>query len=149
MIYSGAVHFDRLLAFAVRQRERRLSHPDIALCGFESWASGALDGRHVAPWSHTERAGAPVSQLHCKRRDQDNLDHTLFSDGWIAACDAIRTLSCSWSRWNGMNSPLPDYRDRTMVWKLDPAVHTPGNNLDYSSAKTALRTHFLYCFPLF
>jgi hypothetical protein len=32
------------------------------------------------------------------------------------------TLSCSWSRWNGINAPLPDYRDRTMVWKLDPAV---------------------------
>lgn len=22
----------------------------------------------------------------------------------------------------GINAPLPDYRDRTMVWKLDPAV---------------------------
>ena len=32
------------------------------------------------------------------------------------------TLSCSWSRWNGINAPLPDYRDRTMVWKLDPKV---------------------------
>jgi hypothetical protein len=32
------------------------------------------------------------------------------------------TLSCSWSRWNGINAPLPDYKDRTMVWKLDPAV---------------------------
>lgn len=67
------------------------------------------------------------------------------------------TLSCSWSRWNGIvsvhifdrlirqssanlalryamhnlhiarcsagiNAPLPDYRDRTMLWKLDPAV---------------------------
>ena len=33
------------------------------------------------------------------------------------------TLSCSWSKWNAcMHAPPPDYRDRTVAWKLEPAV---------------------------
>ena len=39
-----------------------------------------------------------------------------------AAAGERLTLSCSWSRWNGIHVPPPDYRDRTMTWKLDPAV---------------------------